>query len=232
MRKRLKIGFGSAVLVGGLLATGIPAGAQSPSSSPSSSPQSSPQSPQSPNSSSGGMGRSTDSSVDQMQRQTEQKMDDGAKKMAKNSDEAFAIKAAQGGHAEMKMGKLAAEKGGDADVKAFGQQMVDDHTKVGEKLKSIAEEKGMKLPEDMSPKQQGTYEKLSQLSGPEFDKAYVKAMVKDHEEDVKDFTKESNKGKDEKIKSFATENLPTLQGHLDKIKGIQGKMSSTASSTK
>ena len=88
----------------------------------------------------------------------------------------------------------------------------------------------MKLPTDMDPKQQAAYEKLSKLSGSDFDKAYVKYMVKDHEEDVKDFTKESTKGKDDKIKGFASDTLPVIQGHLDKIKGIQGKMSSVASS--
>lgn len=221
MKKQIKGGFGSLIFAGGLLLGSMPVAAQSPSSSPSS--------PQSPSSSSGSMQR-TDPTMDQMQRQSDQHMDQGAKKMAKSGDAAFAIKAAQGGEAEVKMGKLAAEKAGDADVKAFGQHMVDDHSKANEKLKSVAQEKGMKLPTDLNPSQQSAYEKLSQLSGAEFDKAYVKHMVKDHEEDVKDFTKESSKGKDEKIKGFATETLPVLQGHLEKIKGIQGKMSSVASS--
>ena len=83
----------------------------------------------------------------------------------------------------------------------------------------------MTLPTDVSSKQQMMYDKLSKLSGADFDKAYVKAMVMDHQEDVKDFTKESQNGKDEKIKGFASETLPVIQGHLDKIKGIQSKMS-------
>ena len=161
--------------------------------------------------------------MDQMQRQGEH-MDDGAKKMAKSGDEAFAMKAAQGGAAEVKMGKLAAEKASDADVKAFGQQMVDDHGKANDKLMEVAKEKKMTLPTDLDSKQQKMYDKLSQMSGADFDKAYVKGMVKDHEEDVKAFTKESEKGKDEKIKGFATETLPVITGHLEKIKGIEGKM--------
>ncbi len=167
--------------------------------------------------------------MDQMQRQTEQHMDDGAKKMAKSKDVAFATEAAQGGAAEVKMGKLAAEKASDADVKAFGQMMVDDHSKANEQLMEVAKEKGMTLPSEPSPKQQATYDKLSAMSGADFDKAYVKTMMKDHEEDVKAFEKESMKGKDEKIKSFATETLPTLKGHLDKIKSIHNKMASMPS---
>ena len=89
-----------------------------------------------------------------------QKMDQGSSKMLKSADTAFAIKAAQGGVAEVEMGKLAVEKGSSADVKAFGQQMVDDHTKANDDLKSVAEKKGMTLPDDMNAHQHATYRKL------------------------------------------------------------------------
>lgn len=158
-----------------------------------------------------------------------QHMDQGASKMMKSADTHFAMKAAQGGMAEVKMGQLAADKASSPDVKAFGQQMVDDHTKANDQLKSIAQEQGITLPTDVNQKQQAMYDRLSKLSGADFDKQYVKGMVMDHEEDVKDFRKEANSGKDEKIKSFASQTLPTLQQHLDKIKGIQSKMGSGSS---
>lgn len=152
------------------------------------------------------------------------KMDAGSQKMMRSPDIKFAMMAAQGGMAEVQMGKLAAEKGSDADVKAFGQQMVDDHTKAGDQLKSVAAKQNVSLPSTLTPKDQATFNKLSSLSDAAFDKAYVADMVKDHEMDVKDFEKESATGKDDAIKGFATETLPTLKGHLDKIKSIQAKM--------
>jgi putative membrane protein len=158
-----------------------------------------------------------------------QHMDNGASKMMKSVDTHFAIKAAQGGMAEVKLGQLAADKASSPDVKAFGQHMMDDHTKANDQLKSIAQGEGITLPGDVNQKQQATYDRLSKLSGADFDKQYVKSMVMDHEEDVKDFRKEANSGKDEKIKSFASQTLPTLQQHLDKIKGIQSKMGSGSS---
>jgi putative membrane protein len=158
-----------------------------------------------------------------------QHMDNGASKMMKSADAHFAIKAAQGGMAEVKMGQLAADKAGSPDVKAFGQQMMDDHTKANDQLKSIAKDEGMTLPGDVNQKQQAMYDRLSKLSGADFDKQYVKSMVMDHQEDVKDFQKEANSGKDEKIKSFASQTLPTLQQHLDKIRSIQSKMGSGSS---
>ena len=96
-------------------------------------------------------------------------MDNGARKMMKSPDAAFAIRAAQGGLAEVKLGRLAAEKGGSADVKAFGQQMVDDHGKANEQLKAAAESEGMTLPTDVNGKQQAMYDSLSKLSGAPFD---------------------------------------------------------------
>ena len=160
----------------------------------------------------------------QAQNSSTPKMDAGSQKMMKSADTKFAMMAAQGGMAEVQMGKLAAEKASNADVKAFGQQMVDDHTKAGDQLKGVAAKENISLPTTLTPKDQATYDKLNGLSGAAFDKAYVADMVKDHEMDVKEFQKESTTGKDDAIKGFATDTLPTLKGHLDKIKSIQAKM--------
>jgi putative membrane protein len=152
------------------------------------------------------------------------KLDQGARKMARSHDTMFAMAAARGGVAEVEMGKLAAEKAGNADVKAFGQQMADDHGKANEKLKSVAEKQNLTLPGTMTAKHQAMYNMLKTKTGAEFDKAYVDAMVKDHEEDVKAFQREADKGKDEQIKAFASETLSVIQGHLEKIKAIQSKI--------
>lgn len=142
-------------------------------------------------------------------------------------DSKFAMEAAHGGQAEVAMGKLAAEKASDPDVKAFGQQMVDDHSKANEQLMGIAKYESMSLPSGMNAKQKAMYTKLKALSGTSFDKAYVDGMVMDHEEDVTEFKQEADSGTDPKIKDFASQTLPVIQGHLDKIKNIQSKMGSS-----
>jgi len=109
-------------------------------------------------------------------------------------------------------------------VKAFGQQMVDDHTKAGDQLKAVAQQENMTLPETLNSKDQAIYDRLSKLSGAAFDKAYIADMVKDHEMDVKEFQKEATHGKDSNIKNFASQTLPVLEGHLDKAKSIHSKM--------
>lgn len=161
-----------------------------------------------------------------MQRQLDQQSassqaDTGSNQMMKSPDVKFAMKAAQGGMAEVQLGQLAAQKGGTPDVKAFGQQMVDDHTKANDQLKQVAAEQKMSLPTTMDPKDQALYTKLQGLSGTEFDKTYMKAMVKDHKEDVKEFQKEADKGKNPQIKNFASQTLPVLQGHLSKAESVE-----------
>jgi putative membrane protein len=130
------------------------------------------------------------------------------------SDEQFAKKAAQGGLAEVKMGELAQQKGTNEAVKKFGQRMAEDHTKAGEELKQAAMKENITLPTDLDTKDQATYDALSKLSGPAFDRAYARDMVKDHEQDIAEFKREANSGKNESIKNFAAQTLPTLEDHL------------------
>jgi putative membrane protein len=137
-----------------------------------------------------------------------------ASKPAPEADSNFAIKAAAGGLAEVKMGQLAQEKGTNDAVKAFGQRMVDDHSKAGDKLKEVASQEGVSLPTDVSKGDQREYDRLSKLSGKDFDQAYAQAMVKDHVNDIAEFKKEATSGGDPGLKQFAADTLPTLQDHL------------------
>jgi putative membrane protein len=151
------------------------------------------------------------------------KKDNGAMASSKMSgksmaDTHFAKEAAQGGMAEVKMGQLAQDKGSNDSVKVFGKRMVDDHSKAGDKLKDVASKESITLPTEISAKDQATYDRLSKLNGPAFDKAYARDMVKDHETDIAAFQKEANGGKDDSLKSFASETLPTLQDHLKEAK--------------
>jgi putative membrane protein len=145
-------------------------------------------------------------------------------------DAHFATEAAQGGMAEVKLGQLAQEKGSNDSVKSFGQRMVDDHSKANDKLKEVASRESITLPNDLSAKDQATYDRLSKLNGAAFDRAYARDMVKDHETDVAAFQKEANGGKTDSLKSFASETLPTLQDHLKQAKEMMKNVGGTSAS--
>jgi putative membrane protein len=126
----------------------------------------------------------------------------------------FAAKAAAGGMAEVELGKLALQRASDPAVKEFAQRMVADHTRANSELKAVALKKNIQLPTDLTSGQKSKMDKLSKLSGAEFDKQYMSDMVKDHEEDVEDFKTQAEQGTDPDVKSFAAKTLPTLQSHL------------------
>ncbi|HET7442087.1 MAG TPA: DUF4142 domain-containing protein, partial [Terriglobales bacterium] len=139
------------------------------------------------------------------------------------SDRTFIKKAAQGGLAEVELGKLATEKASSDSVKKFGQRMVDDHSKANEELKEVAGKVGVTLPDKLSPKDQATKDRLSKLNGEQFDAAYMRDMVKDHTKDVAEFRQESQKASNPDVKNFASQTLPTLEDHLKQAKSITPK---------
>jgi len=145
---------------------------------------------------------------------TTQSESKSSNKATTTPDEHFIREAAMGGMAEVELGKLAATKASSAEVKTFAQKMVDDHSKAGDELKTIAEKKNIAWPAALDSSHKATYDRLSKLSGAEFDKAYMSDMLKDHKMDVSAFRKESQTGKDPEVKAFASKTLPTLEDHL------------------
>lgn len=135
----------------------------------------------------------------------------------------FMKAAAQGGMAEVEMGRLAASKAADPEVKKYGQMMVDDHSKANAELKTLAGKKNVTLPADLGS-HQATVDKLKGLSGADFDKAYVSAMVDDHEEDVGEFQSQADKSADADVKAFAAKTLPVLKNHLETIRTIDARI--------
>jgi len=144
-----------------------------------------------------------------------------------SSDRQFVDQAAQGGMAEVELGRLAEQKGATAEVRDFGKRMVTDHTKINDQLKQLATKEDVTLPQQLNAKDKMTKESLSKLSGEQFDKAYMKDMVKDHTADIQDFRKESTAAASPAVKNFASETLPTLESHLKEAKSIAPKTTAT-----
>jgi len=140
-------------------------------------------------------------------------------KMA-SADAKFLTAAAHGSMAEVEMGRLASERGSSDAVKQFGQRMVADHGKASDELKQLAQQKGLVLPTDLDRKDRNAMNKLAKLSGAEFDKAYMKDMVRDHDKDVKEFQREAQKAHDADVKAWAAKTLPVLQEHQQEAKQV------------
>jgi putative membrane protein len=138
------------------------------------------------------------------------------------TDQEFVTKAAEGGLAEVDLGRIAVEHGAAAEVRTFGQRMVDDHSKANKELKDVASKAGADVPAEPSASQKAMAAQLQKKSGADFDKAYAKAMVKDHKEDIALFEKEATSGKNTDLKALAKETLPTLKSHLKMAESLSG----------
>lgn len=136
----------------------------------------------------------------------------------------FMTDAAQGGMMEVELGRLAATRATNAEVKRFAERMVIDHSRAGQELMQLASQKRVTLPQEISPTHRQVMERLSGLSGAEFDREYVRQMITAHDRDVTAFNAVSNNATDMDVKAFATRTLPTLREHQQMIGDIAGRM--------
>ena len=148
----------------------------------------------------------------------------GTSSTASPADKDWVAMAGMAGLAEVEMGNLALQKAENADVKAFAQRMVTDHTKSNEELQQLATAKGLTLPAQLDGEHKAGVDHLNSLSGKEFDKAYMQHMVADHDKAVSHFTAGSTNVADADIKAYATKTLPVLQEHATLAKTVAGKV--------
>jgi putative membrane protein len=159
-------------------------------------------------------------------------------------DRDFVEDMAIGGMAEVELGRMAMERGASPEVKRFGDMMVKDHSKAGDELKQVAMQHSIPMPAGLDQKHQDLKTTLSNLSGAEFDREYMKAMVGGHE-DVVDrlqtrasedrFGDDKGEVKPERsdnpveraLNQWAAKALPTVRHHLEEAKRINDGLGRT-----
>ena len=143
----------------------------------------------------------------------------------RNTEQQFATHVAQANMAEVALGKLAQEKAQRDDIKKFAQKMVDEHSKAEQDLEGIASKNNLTLPQDMSPQQKTQHDRLSKLSGPEFDRNYIRLMIMDHTRVGNALQQESHKvSANSDLKDYATRMYPSVSDHLTMAKAIAGAL--------
>jgi predicted outer membrane protein len=151
----------------------------------------------------------------------------GAKLSA--SDEKAVKDMAMADMAEVETGKLALNKSQNAEVKAFAQQMVDDHGQALSKVQALAQARGVTLPTELDAKHKAMSAKLEKLSGDAFDKAYMAgAGVKDHKDTKAKLTSAARKIKDADVKALADQHMPVVEQHLKSAQQMHMAKSGTA----
>src|SRR6185312_13304943 len=140
---------------------------------------------------------------------------------ASKADQHFLTEAMQGDMAEVQMGKLAQQKGQSEDVKQFGQMLEQDHSQHLQQAEQEAQQLGINAPQQVNAKQKATYERMSRLTGAQFDKQFTKHEVQDHKKDIAEYQKQAkSKGP---LAQFAQATVPVLQKHLQTAQAAEGK---------
>ncbi|MCC2641763.1 MAG: putative outer membrane protein-like protein [Nitrospira sp.] len=149
-------------------------------------------------------------------------------------DAGFLMTAAAAQKAEIALSQIAAERAESEKVKQFAHRMIEDHTKASQEVSQLALTTGITLPEELSAKQQKAAGNFSQLSGAEFDRAYIKHEMSDHKKNVAEFSAQAKTLKDPQIRQWASATLPVLKEHLMIAKGLAAdlKKGSTKTSAK
>jgi putative membrane protein len=134
------------------------------------------------------------------------------------ADQQFMNEAIQGDLSEIDMGKLAQQKGKSQGVKQFGQMLEQDHGQHLRQAKGTAQQLGLTAPTQPNAKQKEMYDRLSKLSGAQFDKQFAQDMVNDHKEDIASYQRQVKS--EGPLADFALQTVPTLQKHLQTAQSL------------
>ncbi len=122
---------------------------------------------------------------------------------------------------EIKLGSIAQQQATTSRVRNFASMIVQDHEKVNDQLKTLAQNKNVKLPDSLDQKHQSNASKLKDKKGKDFDDAFINDMVNGHKDAIKEFQKADKNIEDGDVRSFIENTLPGLQKHLDSAQAIQ-----------
>ncbi|WP_191833526.1 DUF4142 domain-containing protein [Pseudomonas fluorescens] len=138
------------------------------------------------------------------------------------SNNSFIDEAVSAGMAEIQTSQLALEKTESAQVKAFAEQMIKDHTKSNQQLLDLAKQHDFSVPDDAALTSKARKMMLQVQEGASFDAAYANHQVDAHEQAVRLFDEESRSTSDpQDLRHFAKTTLPTLKHHLEMAKQLQ-----------
>jgi putative membrane protein len=154
----------------------------------------------------------------------QQQVTKGSETMKSVAPASFASQAAIIGKAEIELGQIALKNTKDANVRAFAERMIRDHTASDNRLKAIAAKENLQLPQSLDQEHESLKMKLQGMTGDAFDREYVKAMAKGHDKAVALFESASQQPQmPADLKQFAAKTLPTLEQHKEMAHSLHAK---------
>ena len=140
------------------------------------------------------------------------------------TDQEFVIQAIACNTAEIKLAERAIKQTSNKDVERFARRMRDDHTKCRKELLDRAREMKLGVLEGLDKEHQEKADRLAKLEGSEYDRAYMRCMVDNHEKTLRVWESWTEKAKDRDLSAHVKAMIPTLKEHLEQAREISAKL--------
>lgn len=148
----------------------------------------------------------------------------GQAKAQTSQSKAFLAKAAQANVDEIAMSQLAEAKATNPDVRDFAELMVKQHTELGQDVKPFAEKWNVTCATEPDAAHREEMERLKELSGAKFDKAYMNDMEADHTKALKLFTNEVKYAKDPEFRATVEKGKSMVAAHKNMAYALDSKL--------
>jgi putative membrane protein len=145
-------------------------------------------------------------------------------RLVSDMDRDFVRKSAAGNAGELELGRVAQQRAQRPSVRAYAERMVADHGRFGTELAALARLKGIQAPTALEPHHAAQRDRLSNLAGADFDRAYMSEMVADHIATIALFEAYTPVATDPELKTWATQTLPTLRDHLTLARTVNSEV--------
>lgn len=132
-------------------------------------------------------------------------------------DAAFMARTALVALQEVELGRIAAERSSNDDVRSLGRQMADDCSKANDALRQLALNAGLDLPTALDAGRRSEVDRLSRLSAQALDTAYVTALLGKHDAEVEAFRAQMKVGQEVELLAWVNTMLPLLETQQERI---------------
>lgn len=152
-------------------------------------------------------------------------------KAAMAADSGFIREVETGNLLEERLGQLAETRSTNSAVKQFAQRMVTEHTNLQSQWTGMASSNGLTFSSSLDPQHQQKVDRLQNLSGNGFDRAYMSTMIHQHQADVNRFQNEGTSARSAQVRTLVTNSLAVLQQHLTLAKQVGSQVRADTTGT-
>ncbi|GII27002.1 DUF4142 domain-containing protein [Planotetraspora mira] len=138
-----------------------------------------------------------------------------------DQDRSFLVAVHEGNLAEIQSGRHVETQAAGKAVRDAGTTLVDDHTKLDEHVRRVADEVGVRLPGEPGDTQRADLRRFSAMRGTQLDTAWVAAEITEHKEDLAAIAKEQTDGSSDKVMQLARDAEPVVESHLKLLEHIR-----------